>query len=69
MKIKNGDGSLVGESYAGCTANVTLIHNNTIYCANAGDSRSILCKNGEVNIVLLLLLKNFLFIKYIFTNK
>lgn len=30
------------ESNAGCTANVILIHKNTIYCANAGDSRSIL---------------------------
>jgi serine/threonine protein phosphatase PrpC len=27
---------------AGCTANVVLITENEIYCANAGDSRSIL---------------------------
>ena len=31
------------ESLAGCTANVCLIVNGTIYCANAGDSRSLLC--------------------------
>jgi serine/threonine protein phosphatase PrpC len=31
------------ESYAGCTANVILIvDGTTIYCANAGDSRSLL---------------------------
>jgi len=30
------------ESMAGCTANVLLIHRNMMYCANAGDSRSIL---------------------------
>lgn len=26
----------------GCTANVVLIHNSKIYCANAGDSRCYL---------------------------
>ena len=30
------------QSMAGCTANVVLITENEIYCANAGDSRSIL---------------------------
>ncbi|CAD8119499.1 unnamed protein product [Paramecium sonneborni] len=34
------------ESYAGCTANVALIHKNTLYVANAGDSRSVLCRNN-----------------------
>jgi len=33
-------------TYAGCTANVTLIHKNTLYTANAGDSRTILSRNG-----------------------
>ena len=33
---------------AGCTANVVLITETEIYCANAGDSRSIL-KFGDVN--------------------
>jgi protein phosphatase 2C family protein 2/3 len=32
----------------GCTANVTVINHATkkIYCANAGDARSVLCRNG-----------------------
>ena len=30
------------ESIAGCTANVIIITDTEIYCANAGDSRSIL---------------------------
>ena len=30
------------ESIAGCTANVIIITDAEIYCANAGDSRSIL---------------------------
>ena len=30
-----------GESFAGCTANVALVYDNTILCANAGDSRAI----------------------------
>lgn len=34
------------ESYAGCTANVALIYKNTLYVANAGDSRSVLCRNN-----------------------
>ena len=33
-------------SYAGCTANVALIHKNTLYVANAGDSRSVLCRSN-----------------------
>lgn len=38
-----------GESFAGCTANVSLIYKNTLYVANAGDSRTILAtKGGEV---------------------
>ncbi|CAD8121833.1 unnamed protein product [Paramecium sonneborni] len=35
------------DSYAGCTANVALIHKNTLYVANAGDSRSVLCRNNK----------------------
>merc|ERR1712076_213862 len=38
-----------GDSFAGCTANVTLIHKGTIYCANAGDSRTILYSNKRVH--------------------
>lgn len=37
-----------GEQMAGSTAIVTLIKNNKLYCANAGDSRAIACVNGEV---------------------
>ena len=32
---------------AGCTANVTLIVNGKAICANAGDSRTLLCSNGK----------------------
>ena len=31
----------------GCTSCVVLIVGDKIYCANAGDSRSVLCKNGK----------------------
>jgi protein phosphatase 1G len=51
-QIKGGDDDV---SYAGCTANVALIHtanpntNNpkiTLYVANSGDSRSVLCRQN-----------------------
>lgn len=32
----------------GSTAVVTLIKDNKLYCANAGDSRAIACVNGQV---------------------
>lgn len=32
---------------AGCTAVALCIHDNILYCANAGDSRCVLCRNGE----------------------
>jgi protein phosphatase PTC2/3 len=32
---------------AGCTANVVLITATHVYCANAGDARSVLCENGR----------------------
>eukprot|EP01016_Furgasonia_blochmanni_P050341 TRINITY_DN776_c0_g2_i2.p1 TRINITY_DN776_c0_g2~~TRINITY_DN776_c0_g2_i2.p1 ORF type:complete len:337 (+),score=100.29 TRINITY_DN776_c0_g2_i2:71-1081(+) len=48
-QIKNedekGDGGM--DSYAGCTANVVLIAKNIVYCANAGDSRAVLCSKGQ----------------------
>lgn len=37
------------ESFAGCTANVVLITETEIYCANAGDSRSILSVKGKAD--------------------
>jgi len=44
-KLKTEQGS---ESFAGCTANVCLIMKGTIWCANAGDSRTILWSNKKV---------------------
>jgi len=33
---------------AGCTSNVVLVTPDTVYCANAGDSRAVLgLKNGK----------------------
>jgi serine/threonine protein phosphatase PrpC len=31
----------------GCTANVLFIKDNTIFCANAGDSRCVMAVNGK----------------------
>lgn len=36
------------ESIAGCTSNVVLIADKTVYCANAGDSRSIITNGKQV---------------------
>lgn len=36
---------------AGSTAVVALIRNNVLYCANAGDSRSIASVNGQVEVL------------------
>lgn len=44
LSFKNEPGD--GESMAGCTANVVLIHKNKVYCANSGDSRCI-CWDGK----------------------
>ena len=32
---------------AGCTANVCLIKDGVLICANAGDSRTLLCSGGK----------------------
>ena len=32
---------------AGTTANVVFITKDTIYCANSGDSRAVLCQNNK----------------------
>jgi len=37
-----------GESFAGCTANVILIHKGNIYCANSGDSRTYVYSDKKV---------------------
>lgn len=39
--LKNNGNIYDGDTVAGCTANVCLITKNEIYCANAGDSRSV----------------------------
>ena len=31
---------------AGCTAVVAAVHGSTVVCANAGDSRAVLCRGG-----------------------
>ena len=41
-------------NFTGCTATVCLITKTDIYCANAGDSRSILARSGQGNIVVAL---------------
>jgi len=33
--------------FTGCTANVLIIQDKKLYFANAGDSRSVLCRNGQ----------------------
>merc|ERR1712086_433350 len=43
--FKNEEGA---ESFAGCTANVCLIMKGVVYCANSGDSRTILWSNKKV---------------------
>jgi len=35
-------------SMAGCTANVILIKDNTLYCANAGDTRCCISNDGKL---------------------
>lgn len=34
------------DSFAGCTSTVVLITRNEVYCANAGDSRTVLASRG-----------------------
>jgi serine/threonine protein phosphatase PrpC len=35
--------------FTGCTATVVLISKDTIYCANAGDSRTVLARSSKTN--------------------
>lgn len=46
----HGDASLrasLGRDTSGCAAIVTLIVGKMLYCASAGDSRAMICRNGE----------------------
>eukprot|EP00331_Platyophrya_macrostoma_P001663 CAMPEP_0176419618 /NCGR_PEP_ID=MMETSP0127-20121128/8153_1 /TAXON_ID=938130 /ORGANISM="Platyophrya macrostoma, Strain WH" /LENGTH=214 /DNA_ID=CAMNT_0017800127 /DNA_START=34 /DNA_END=675 /DNA_ORIENTATION=- len=45
IRAEDGKGDS-SESQAGCTANVSLIVDRTLYCANAGDSRCVLSSKG-----------------------
>ena len=50
IRGSNDDGIfviLLTVSMAGCTANVALIVGKTLYVANAGDSRAVLCRDGK----------------------
>ena len=45
----NGDAELnrnLSSEPSGCTANVVMMVGNKVLCANAGDSRAVLCRNG-----------------------
>lgn len=47
--IENLDKTIYTEKIqSGTTANICLIFNNNLLCANVGDSRSILCRNNNV---------------------
>ena len=48
MREKDNGPKYEEESHAGCTSNVILITPEFIYCANAGDSRSVTRINGEM---------------------
>ena len=34
-------------SSSGCTAVITLLRDKQLYVANAGDSRCVVCRNGQ----------------------
>ena len=45
----NGDAEMnrnLSSESSGCTANVVMMVGNKLFCANAGDSRAVLCRNG-----------------------
>lgn len=43
------DPSSAVSKFTGCTATVVLITKNSIYCANAGDSRTVLARSSKQN--------------------
>lgn len=38
----------IKEQMAGTTAITVLVKDNKLYCANAGDSRAVACRNGQL---------------------
>lgn len=44
--INDEGGGFREESFAGCTSTVVLITRKEVYCANAGDSRTVLAQRG-----------------------
>ena len=46
-EVDEDSDALTEQHKSGCTANVVLITPENIYCANVGDSRSIMCKSGK----------------------
>lgn len=39
---------VIFRNYLGCTANVVVIDSEFYYCANSGDSRSVLSRAGKI---------------------
>lgn len=48
LSYKEKEGQISDESFAGCTANVIVIKDDVVYCANAGDTRCCICSNGQL---------------------
>ena len=42
LSVLQGSDDDTMKSFAGCTSTVVLVTRNELYCANAGDSRSVL---------------------------
>ena len=45
------DPSAPVSQFTGCTATVVIVTKDSIYCANAGDSRTVLARNSKTNAV------------------
>ena len=47
LQASGGDFGDTGKSFAGATATVVIVTRTEIYCANAGDSRTVLSRAGR----------------------
>lgn len=47
LNEKRGTSDEAVSSHTGCTANVVLMTPKKFFIANAGDSRSVLCRSGK----------------------